>query len=87
LSLHIAGLARDHDKKLFEKAAKKETAAEPAKVEAPPPMPPPFPTEIEAPSPVPVKAPTPETEPRKDFVSPKSSGYGSFIVRPDRETI
>ena len=99
----IAGLTRDHDKKLFEKGAKKDAAAaEPPKVEtqapalapAPvaakrevPPMPSPFVAKSEAPPAEPAKTPGPVTEPKKDFMSPKSSVYGSFAVRPDTPEI
>lgn len=96
----VAGLTRDHDKKLFEKTAKSDDAAEPAKVEAQaptpapvaakrevPPMPSPFGTKSEARPAEPAKTPEPAIEPKNDFMSPKSSGSGSFTVRPDRETI
>ena len=98
----IAGLTRDHDKKLFEKSAKMEAAAEPAQVEAQapalapapvaakrevPPMPSPFGTKSEASSVEPAKTPEPAIEAKTDFMSPKSSGYGSFTVRPDSAEI
>jgi len=98
----IAGLTRDHDKKLFEKPAKGNGAAEPAKVEAQapalapapvatkrevPPMPSPFGTKSDATPAEPAKTREPQTEPKKDFMSPKSSGYGSFTVRPDSAEI
>lgn len=81
----IAGLTREHDKKLFEKGAKKDAAAEPTKVEAPAPVP--VAAKVEVPPLEPVKTPEPQTEPKKEFMNPRSSGYGSFTVRPDRETI
>lgn len=72
----IAGLSRDHDKKLFEKNAtasvRKEVAPEPAKDTVP-----------DKPA-----GPTlaPKAEPRPDYVRP-SSEYGTVAVRRDRDDI
>ena len=70
----IAGLSRDHDKKLFEKSAKvsvrKEAAFEPAKAEAPDARP--------------TERLQPQTEPETEFNPP---AYSSFPIRRDRDEI
>lgn len=72
----IAGLSREHDKKLFEKSAtvsvRKEREAEPVTDAAP---------DKPAGSTL-----APKAEPRADYVRP-ASGYGTVPVRRDREEI
>lgn len=70
----IAGLARDHDKKLFEKSARKEAASEPEKRTAPA-------SQQAAP-------PTLAREAEKVHAAPAIPGYDvPPHVRPDTETI
>ena len=74
----IAGLARDHDKKLFEKSVRKDAETESAKVEA-----------LAAPRPIPPMPGSTRDPATKKVVDqselvPRAS---SFPVRRDRETI
>jgi len=96
----LAGLTREHDKKLFEKGAKKNDAAEPAKVEAQAPAiaPAPVAAKVEAPASEPiattVEAPAaqpgvistsaPEKKVSPSFAMP---GYVPPQVKRDRERI
>lgn len=70
----IAGLAREHDKKLFEKSTREEAAPE---------------TEKRTPSAIqPTAPPTPAPEPEKVHPAPAMPGYHvPPHVRPDTETI
>jgi len=76
----IAGLTREHDKRIFEKAAEKgsengirKEGSEPAKVEAP--------------VTPPAQPPKPEPAQAKDQPATKIPGYFDIPVRRDRERI
>ncbi|WP_330085258.1 hypothetical protein [Methylocystis iwaonis] len=71
----VAGLSREHDKKLFEKSIRKEAVPETAKVEMPTVQP------VAPPAPILAK------EPQEVHVSSAMPGYVPPQIRRDRETI